>query len=223
MDDMTFELTSDDDPEYKFTEDWFTRHKQLWDSLMNMVQPRKVLEIGSFEGRCTTYLIEKIGKVAPGEIFCVDMWKGGYEYSNVIDQDFKDVKTRFDHNIRVAQDSVPHPVNVLEFICDSVTGCSQIAAQGIRDFDLVYVDGSHIASDVFYDAAIAFQLCRVGGLIIFDDYREDKYLPYIYPKLAIDAFYKAHENKIKHCDFYNDGDPIPVDKLYQRYFWKLKP
>lgn len=223
MDDMTFELTSDDDPEYKFTEDWFTRHKQLWDSLMNMVQPRKVLEIGSFEGRCTTYLIEKIGKVAPGEIFCVDMWKGGYEYSNVIDQDFKDVKTRFDHNIRVAQDSVPHPVNVLTFVCDSVTGCSQIAAQGIRDFDLVYVDGSHIASDVFYDAAIAFQLCRVGGLIIFDDYREDKYLPYIYPKLAIDAFYKAHENKIKHCDFYNDGDPIPVDKLYQRYFWKLKP
>lgn len=223
MEDMTFEITGPNDPDYQFTEDWFSRHKQLWDSLMEMAQPRKVLEIGSFEGRCTTYLIEKIGKVAPGEVFCVDMWNDKIlEHSDLQIQAMEDVKARFDHNIRVAQDLVPHPVNVLTFACDSVTGCSQIAAQGIRDFDLVYIDGSHIASTVFYDAAIAFQLCRPGGLIIFDDYREDKYLPYIYPKMAIDAWYRVHENKVKHCDFFNDGEPIPVDKLYQRYFWKLK-
>lgn len=224
MDDITEEeVMKEITSGYQFTQDWFTRHKVLWDTLMDMAQPRKVLEIGSFEGRCTTYLIEKIGAVAPGEIFCVDMWKGDYEHSNVIKDDFKNVKERFDHNIELAKKNAPHPVNVLEFVCDSVTGCSQIAAQGIRDFDLVYVDGSHIASDVFYDAAIAFQLCKVGGLIIFDDYREDKYLPYIYPKMAIDAFYKTHENKIKHCDFFNEGEPIPIEKLYQRYFWKLQP
>lgn len=220
--DTYIEVVDEKNP-YEFTTDWFTRHKKLWDSLIEQVKPKRILEIGSFEGRATSYMIEKCGAWHPTEIFCVDLWEGNYQHSDVINDDFKEVKRRFDKNIKIAQSRTQYDVTVLEFIADSVLGCSQIASQNIRDFDLVYVDGSHIASNVFYDAAIAFQLCRVGGAIIFDDYREDKYLPYLFPKMAIDAWYKVHENKVKHVEFFNDGEPIPLEKLYQRYFWKISP
>ena len=36
-------------------------------------------------------------------------------------------------------------------------------------FDFIYVDASHRAPDVLLDAVLAFQLLRIGGLIIFDD------------------------------------------------------
>lgn len=217
QEDIMKEITSG----YKFSTDWFTRHKKLWDSLFEQVKPKKILEIGSFEGRATTYMIEKCGAWHDTEIFCVDAWKGNYQHSDEIDDDFDEVKKRFDHNIKFAKDKVEFDVNVLTFVADSVLGCSQIAAQDIRDFDLIYIDGSHIASNVFFDAAIAFQLCKVGGAIIFDDYREDKYLPYLYPKMAIDAFHKVYENKIRYVEFFTDGEPIPMENLYQRYFWKI--
>lgn len=224
MEDTTFELVSGNEPAYEFTSDWFTRHKKLWDTLLEEIKPKRVLEIGSFEGKATTYLIEKCGQWHPAEIYCVDMWDDRIlQHSDVQTQSMEAVKPRFDRNIRLAQDVAKHPVIVNTFATDSLTGLSQIAAQGIRDFDLVYVDGSHIASMVFFDAAMAFQLCRVGGLIIFDDYREDRYMPWIYPKIAIDAFFKVHENKVKHCDFYDGDDLISLEKLYQRYFWKLQP
>lgn len=210
------------DDGYEFTSDWFSRHQKLWDSLVEEVKPKRILEIGAFEGKATTYLIEKCGQWDITEIFCVDMWDDNLVHSDVQTELMEDVRARFDKNIRIAQSKTQYDVTVYPFAADSVIGCGQIAAQGIRDFDLVYVDGSHIASTVFFDAAMAFQLCRVGGAIIFDDYREDKYMPWIYPKIAIDSFYKVHENKLKHVDFFNDGDLIPIEKLYQRYFWKIQ-
>lgn len=223
MDDMTFELTDGTEPEYEFTSDWFTRHKNLWDTLLDEIKPKRILEIGSFEGKATTYLIEKCGQWHPTEIYCVDMWDDKIlDHSDVQRESMSDVKARFDKNIKLAQKTTQFDVTVYPFVADSVLGLSQIASQNIRDFDLVYIDGSHIASTVFFDAAMAFQLTRVGGAMIFDDYREDKYMPWIYPKIAIDAFYKVHENKIKLVDFFNDGDKIPIEKMYQRYIWKIQ-
>ena len=43
-------------------------------------------------------------------------------------------------------------------------------ATGEAPFDLIYIDGSHTAADVLTDAVLAFQLLRVGGVMIFDDY-----------------------------------------------------
>lgn len=223
MDDMTFELTDPDAPDYEFTTDWFTRHKKLWDSLIEQVKPRKILEIGSFEGRTTSYMIEKCGQWHPTEIFCVDAWEDNLKDSDKQQSPMCEVKRRFDKNVKLAQKTTACDVTVYPFVADSVLGLSQIASQNIRDFDLIYVDGSHIASTVLFDAAMAFQLCRVGGAIVFDDFQEDKFLPYLFPKLAIKSWFKVLENKVKEVEFFNDGERIPTDMLYQRYYWKLQP
>ena len=64
---------------------------------------------------------------------------------------------------------------------------------GEAPFDLIYIDGSHTAADVLIDAVLAFQLLRVGGVMIFDDYLWSmepalSVDPLNMPKPAIDAF-----------------------------------
>jgi predicted O-methyltransferase YrrM len=51
-----------------------------------------------------------------------------------------------------------------------VTALAEILSSNEPPFDLIYVDGSHQASDVLTDSIITFQLLRVGGVMTFDDY-----------------------------------------------------
>ena len=44
---------------------------------------------------------------------------------------------------------------------------------GGRRFDLAYIDGSHVAADVYRDAALIWPLIEPGGWIMFDDYEWD--------------------------------------------------
>jgi hypothetical protein len=37
-------------------------------------------------------------------------------------------------------------------------------------YELIYIDGSHYADDVLIDALRCFELLKVGGILIFDDY-----------------------------------------------------
>ena len=65
-----------------------------------------------------------------------------------------------------------------------------------------HVDGSHQAADVLLDAVLSFQLLRLGGLLIFDDYlwsmepvgTQD---PLNMPKPAIDAFFNIYQRKMR--------------------------
>ena len=44
----------------EFTNNWFGRNaEKIWDQLLPQIKPTKILEIGSYEGRSTCYLIEK--------------------------------------------------------------------------------------------------------------------------------------------------------------------
>ena len=57
------------------------------------------------------------------------------------------------------------------------------------EYDLIYVDGSHVARDVLLDAVCGFALLRTGGVMMFDDYQW-KLLKEEYncPGLGIDVF-----------------------------------
>lgn len=211
--------------EYEFTTDWFTKNLVVWDKIFAEFHPSKILEIGAFEGRATCWLIDTLAKHNPIDIFCVDSWEGGVEHQGI---DFKAVEQRFAKNVKKAVDAAPNRASVGQIRASSLTGLSQLAASGIRNFDLTYVDGSHMASDVFLDAAMAFQLTRVGGLIIFDDYSAPHEEPqkFDFPRIAIDAFVMVHENKVKEVNLVledKDGNPIPKDRYawYQKYLVKI--
>ena len=64
-----------------FTEDYFSQNIPSWDALFSVWEPKRILEIGSFEGRSTSYWIERLKDEPSGEIHCVDTWLGGEEHN----------------------------------------------------------------------------------------------------------------------------------------------
>lgn len=185
---------------YHFTNNWFAPNIPVWDQLLSQLNPKRILEIGSYEGYSTCYLIEKCTDVSAIEIHCVDTWQGGIEHQK---SSMLDVENRFHANVQFAQQKSKNPASVQIHKCLSYIALSEfLAAKQAGTFDLAYVDGSHQATDVLVDAVLSFQLLRVGGLMIFDDYlwhsepdgRQD---PFNMPKPAVDAFINIFQRKLK--------------------------
>jgi predicted O-methyltransferase YrrM len=207
--------------QYSFTNNWFeTGAKNVWDQLIPQVNPTQILEIGSYEGASACYLIDKFSPGKSIEIHCVDTWEGGVEnkeggFAHV---DMGDVETRFRQNVQLAKSRAINNVDVVihKGMSDAVLA-GMLAGGKAGYFDFIYVDGSHQAPDVLYDALLAFRLLRVNGLIAFDDYLWQEPLPngvdpIRCPKPAIDAFTNIYCRKIKII-----GAP-----LYQLYVQKLR-
>ena len=98
-----------------------------------------------------------------------------------------------------------------------MTALAEILSSNEPPFDLIYVDGSHQASDVLTDSIMAFQLLRVGGVMMFDDYLwhmepEGEQDTLKMPKAAIDSFINLFQRKLRVIS----GLPI-----YQLYIEKL--
>ena len=181
----------------KFSNNWFNVARGTWDALFPQLKPKRILEIGSFEGQATCYAIES-GFCE--EITCVDTWEGGIEHSKI---NMRSVEESFDHNTSLANASLDAAVNVIKRKGYSDFQLASLLAEGKQGYyDFVYVDGSHQAPDVIVDAVMAFKLCRKGGVIGFDDYCWAENLnygvdPIRCPKPAIDAFTTLFCRKVK--------------------------
>lgn len=207
---------------YDFTNGWFNDHVPVWDQIIPQLKPKKILEIGSFEGRSACYLIEKSTEYNKIELHCIDTWEGGTEHQKGerTEAVMSDVETRFHKNITIAQNNAKHSVDLsVHKKLSSIALAGLIALGHGESFDLIYVDGAHQAPDVLTDATMAFQLLRVGGLLIFDDYlwyMEDVGQQDVLnmPKLAIDAFTNIFQRKMRIMP------RAPIDQLYVEKVFK---
>jgi len=196
--------------EYEFTDDGFSRNVSAWAQLTIHLKPARILEVGSFEGRSTCYLVENCSKLKAIEIYCVDTWEGGSGHDpNAL----SDVERRFDRNVARARQRSSHAASVKKIKKASTRALAEIFARQEAPFDLIYVDGSHRAADVLADAVLAFQLLRVGGIMIFDDYLwhtepEGEQDPLGMPKPAIDAFINMFQRKLRVIA------GLPIGQLY---------
>lgn len=210
----------DTNPSPEFTQDWFSIYIPAWDRIITLEKPRKILEIGSFEGRSACYLIEKCAALAESEvsITCVDTWEGSIEHrpGAAAAAVMGEVERRFDHNVRIALAKAGKPVTLRKVKQHSRNALASLIAAGEQEsFDLIYIDGSHEAPDVLADAIMAFPLLRVGGTMIFDDYLWSMQRPgaqdvLLMPKPAIDAFLNIYQRKMF---LYQD---FPLRQLYAR-------
>lgn len=212
--------------DYRFTEDWFTRHIPIWEPLLTSNKPKRILEIGSFEGRSATWMIENATKYHDEiEIHCVDTWEGSHE---LVGKDFGAVEARFWQNISIAKSRVPgKTVNLFAHKGTSFEMLSKLVVEGYQSyFDWVLVDGSHLAVDVLYDAIFAFKLAKVKGVIIHDDYNvvseKDHSTSLLFPKMAIKAWGQIYREKVSLIPFQlEDGKKIGENDTYQLYLQKI--
>lgn len=148
-----------------FTSDWTSKHFALWADLLAGFRdhPVRVLEIGSWEGRSALFFLNYLPK---STIVCIDTFSGGEDMQHAAPDALDaipDCERRFIDNL------LPFGARVEVRKMRSVEALPQLAIEG-RQFDLAYIDGSHMAADVYADAMLTWPLIRLGGLVIFDDY-----------------------------------------------------
>ena len=190
---------------FDFTNSWFKdAAKHQWDKLIPQIKPKKILEIDSYEGASTCYLIEKLAQENPIEIHCIDAWniemgeESDYKHygSNI---DMSVVEVRFRNNTKLAIEKSPKKVNLTIDKGFSDVQLSKLLSNGKKNyFDFIYIDGSHLGPDVLCDAVLSFRLLKVNGVMAFDDYlwpSANKNLTRI-PKMAIDSFVNLYSEKI---------------------------
>lgn len=192
--------------QYIFTKDWFDKNsRQNWDRIVPIINPKKILEIGSYEGAAACYLIEKLGKNNFLEVHCIDTWE---ESDGLAKEEALIVEKRFDYNMQLAVNRSQNKTKYFKHKSQSHLVLSKMMADGVGDFDLIYVDASHYAVDVLTDAVLSFKLLKAGGILIFDDYlwAGDENIVF-YPKIAIDSFTNIFSKHIKLI-------PAPLNQIY---------
>jgi predicted O-methyltransferase YrrM len=180
---------------YQFTSDWFSYHTHNWNCFLPQkfanVPSLNFLEIGSWEGRSTCWLLENVLTHESARITCVDTFAGSVEHSAMgYDSNLlQTIESRFDFN--VALTGYPEKVR-------KIVGSSQevLRSLPLNSYDLIYIDGSHIASDVLEDAILSWRLLRKNGWMMFDDYDWPAPHDYYHPKIGVDAFLSAFGNKV---------------------------
>jgi len=148
-------------PEYSFSGDWVSHAAPTWSELLSEFKGREdvhLLEIGSHEGRSAKWFLDNILTHPTSTITCVDIFP------------HKVLESRFDHNIQ-------HTGFSNKMV--KIKGDSKEVLKLLRrdNYDIVYIDGSHRADDVYIDARLSWELLKKGGVIIFDDYAWEPELP----------------------------------------------
>ena len=167
---------------YEFTQDWFSWSPPIWEQVFKQLEVENILEIGCFEGRATTWLIENVDCK---KIFCIDTFEGGEEHTEEI---MEGVFDRWQSNVEIALEVSAYNPDVQIIEESSFNGLITLWDKS-EEFDFIYVDGSHVAKDVLTDACLAWHLLKRGGVMCFDDYGWGADLPETHkPRLAIDAF-----------------------------------
>ena len=197
-----------------FSADWFSHVVPAWQEFFRLLgwnhdRALTVIEIGSFEGRSALWLLDNLLGHADSRIYCIDVFDRGPTHPPSHKQL---LRQRFDDNIAES----PHAAKVEVFHKHSITALIELAHRELRA-DLIYVDGSHRAPDIWEDLVLAFRLAKVGALIICDDYlwsnepkREQDLINS--PKLAVDAFVNCNIRRIQ---------LLPGQPLYQLAFQKI--
>lgn len=161
-----------------FTQDWFTHNIPNFEVCMKAIPEHKLfLEIGSYEGRSTCWLLEN-GLAPKGSIICVD------PFPNLSQEEARfwtnTSQVRKDTQI-VSLYKKPSEEALVEMIGFKYT------------FDFIYVDGNHSADMAYLDGTNAWKLLKQDGVMLFDDY--------LYPHEptgeGIDRFLKEHEGEYK--------------------------
>lgn len=176
------------DRPYHFTSDVFSSNIPVWTKVLAPYAGRPnvhYLEVGVLEGRSAIWMLENILTHPSCTLTGVDLFPG-------------DLQERYLANLRLsgyADKAI------------TIKGLSQLELRRLQpdSYDIIYVDGGHTADMVLADAVLCWELLKMGGLLIFDDYRWERetYPDELRPGVAIDAFITAYRNylEIVHRDY----------------------
>jgi SAM-dependent methyltransferase len=179
--------------DYRFTSTWFQDvAEKNWGELFKVYpqKPKRVLEIGCFEGRATVWMCDNVLEEG-AEYDIIDTFGGSLDESGMnLDNDISFIETNFRHNISF------HP-NIKFNIHKGYSQKILPTFPQLEVYDFIYIDASHRADDTFVDAYYAHKMLKSGGILIFDDYgwKDPKDLHLINsPQLGVEVFNTMYDN-----------------------------
>jgi SAM-dependent methyltransferase len=163
---------------YAFTADWFSGNiASFWKHLKPLQGTAcSILEIGCFEGRAATWLLQNIATSPDSRLLCLDCNDQPLFAAN-IRQAGAEKRTEFRRG----------------------ASCETLRTLPFASYDFIYIDGGHGTIDVLEDAVQSFRLAKPGAIIGFDDYlwNDPQHNEHGVPKPAIDAFIALYAKKIE--------------------------
>jgi Methyltransferase domain len=158
--------------------------------------PTNYVEVGVAEGSTITQLGAAIKDFQNGitKLYAID----SHEQVEYLEEDGMTVRSHFIHNLFIC------PNKNIEYMMKP----SQVALKELIDKDLqpelIYIDGSHDPGDVSTDLILAWQLLKVGGMILVNDITtwapfQEKLPDYskTTPTTVVNNFIQNNRNKIK--------------------------
>lgn len=125
-----------------------------------------ILEIGSWQGKSTSYLARAVMDSKNGHVFAVDHFMG-----NVRKESIYFVDGGGSANLQVQFERNMHTLNLHDYItlfpCHSEKAYPSLANKVLR---LLFVDGDHTYEGAKKDIELFCPLVRIGGVVIFDDF-----------------------------------------------------
>ncbi len=142
----------------------------------------RFLEIGCYEGQASVWMLEN----SEAHLTVIDTFEGGQDLPDEVN-----LLDRFNQNTLEYKERIA-----------IIQGKSQEQLKNLSIFEncisFIYIDGSHLASDVLEDAVLAFPLLKKGGIMIFDDYTWGQGIDPLYiPKTGIDSFVHVYGNQLE--------------------------
>ena len=167
--------------------DWFSHKIPLLINYFNNINKNnieQILEIGSWEGRSSCFFLNYFKKSI---LTCVDTWKGSEE--NFIDDnpDLNLIEKNFDRNVAEWNKRlIKHKSESKNFF-----------SLNRKNFDFIYIDGSHYYDDVLNDAQEGFKVLKENSYMLFDDYNWNFHKYGKNPINAINLFLKINKEQLK--------------------------
>lgn len=160
---------------FEFSRRWFRQRNQS--TFSTFLPPRfppdkpyNVIQIGVFEGADLIWSLQNLLEHEDSRVLAIDPWlatrKLSQEQMDIVFSRARRNLKPWHHKINLhrglSQDVLP------TLLFDTQVGGKQIA-QG--EWDLIVIDGDHVADAVYEDAVASLKLCRPGGWMLFDDVR----------------------------------------------------
>lgn len=178
-----------------FSCDFFSSNLPIWEPLLESYRGKpgaQYLEIGVLEGRSLFWMLENIFTHPTSGATAIDPLGPLYAYKLIWNLAHSPSASRLKLVARKSSEVLP--------------------GLPAKSFDVIYVDGSHLAKDVGRDLELSWPLLKTGGILIADDYlwkageREDERRP----GPAIDAFLECTRNEL---EILEKGYQVIVRKL----------
>ena len=163
---------------YQFTQDWFSHNIPIWQQHLQPFAhaPQiNILEIGSYQGMSACWLLDSVLTHTSSRLTCID-------------PNFQD---QFERNL--TRTGAAHKVARLQGNSHDL-----LPTLSPNTYQVIYIDGCHLASHVQQDALLSWRLLKAGGVMIFDDYEwQDPNFPGQDPKLGIHAFLSTVQSQFE--------------------------